>query len=189
MTVRRLVVRVFEGGRIVYGSHPTFTPVIERCTTPRDAGSERATSCGHDRGGTVLRSRSARLIPGTSTSSVTPDMRKSSRSVNSRLASRRQLIDSVRGWPKSSMPSLCIGGRSHEEDGEKPGVEQEVELARRLDKPVYLLGGFGGHTRSLLDRPRFLSSVDGMGENGLTEADNQLLCRVRSIPDAASTSS
>ena len=30
MTVRRLVQRVFEcGGRVVYGSHPTFTPIIE----------------------------------------------------------------------------------------------------------------------------------------------------------------
>ena len=30
MTVRRLVQRIFElGGRVVYGSHPTFTPIIE----------------------------------------------------------------------------------------------------------------------------------------------------------------
>ncbi len=39
---------------------------------------------------------------------------------------------------------ICLGGRLKGYEGEEPGVMQEARLALAHEKPLYLMGGFGG---------------------------------------------
>lgn len=42
---------------------------------------------------------------------------------------------------------ICLGGKTSGYEGEKPGVQEEAQLALEYNKPLYLMGGFGGATR------------------------------------------
>lgn len=44
---------------------------------------------------------------------------------------------------------ICAGGRTHGYKGILPGLLEEFILATRMNKPVFLLGGFGGLTSSI----------------------------------------
>lgn len=50
---------------------------------------------------------------------------------------------------------IALGGWGHDDDrpyesGPRPGVLEEIKLTLQSDTPLYLLGGYGGHTRLLL---------------------------------------
>jgi hypothetical protein len=175
--------RIFGGGgRIVYGSHPTFTLKIEQAALgladpykPKRVAMIVAMRYFNPE--TALESWDEYAMRHGRYAKIEP--------IGDFHTERQTALDELRELLAQQLDALvCIGGRSHEEDHEKPGVEQEVELVRIKDKPVYLLGGFGGHTQRLVHDRHFLQKVRGVGENGLTPADNELLCAVRSIPDA-----
>lgn len=44
---------------------------------------------------------------------------------------------------------ICMGGKTSGFEGREPGVIEEAKLALEYDKPLYLMGGFGGATRML----------------------------------------
>ena len=46
---------------------------------------------------------------------------------------------------------VALGGKLHGYGGVLPGVAEEALLTLRADKPLYLLGGFGGASRAVLD--------------------------------------
>jgi hypothetical protein len=46
---------------------------------------------------------------------------------------------------------VLLGGQVSEFKGKYPGLLEEALLALRSGKPVYLIGGFGGCTRSIVD--------------------------------------
>ena len=43
---------------------------------------------------------------------------------------------------------ICLGGKTTGYEGAKPGVMEEAALALECGKPLYLMGGFGGATRT-----------------------------------------
>ncbi len=46
---------------------------------------------------------------------------------------------------------ICAGGKEKGYKGIMPGVLEEIIIAIELNKPLYLLGGFGGITRKVCD--------------------------------------
>jgi len=44
---------------------------------------------------------------------------------------------------------ICLGGKTHGYSGYYAGVAEEAYFALKYDKPLYLIGGFGGATRSV----------------------------------------
>ena len=42
---------------------------------------------------------------------------------------------------------ICLGGKTSGYEGHEPGVQEEARLALEYNKPLYLMGGFGGATR------------------------------------------
>ena len=62
---------------------------------------------------------------------------------------------------------ICLGGRTTGYEGTEPGVIEEARLALRFDKPLYLIGGFGGATRGFGEQPEY-KGMDYWGKpNGL----------------------
>ena len=62
---------------------------------------------------------------------------------------------------------ICLGGRVKGYEGEEPGVMQEARLALARDKPLYLMGGFGGAARAFgsdaKSRRDYRDSWNGLG--------------------------
>lgn len=46
---------------------------------------------------------------------------------------------------------ICVGGRFSNYKGRMPGVLEEILLALKSEKPLYLLGGFGGITQAITE--------------------------------------
>lgn len=65
---------------------------------------------------------------------------------------------------------ICLGGKTDGYEGSKPGVEEEAELALEYGKPLYLVGGFGGATRSFGEN-RCPELNYWRAENGLDEQE------------------
>lgn len=50
-----------------------------------------------------------------------------------------------------STARIVLGGKTSKFNGSMPGIAEEVLISLQSHKPVYLLGGFGGCTREILD--------------------------------------
>jgi hypothetical protein len=137
------------GGRIVHGSHPTFTPVILRQAELQAADRNRPPI-------TLVMSelwakdlddfereqyeRSAEFVrvpqigeggPGD------PDVRNLSLT-----EMRRRLVQKMNVM-------IAVGGKQHSTDKLIPGVAEELSLARQRGMPCFLVGGLGGMAASL----------------------------------------
>ncbi len=95
---------------------------VERCTPPDDALS-RGGAAGPGHVTRLAKSVEGRYALGRSLSAM-----------------RRQAIAATRG-------RVVLGGRPHTFMGFLPGIVEEVLLAIRAGRPVYVLGGFGGAAR------------------------------------------
>ena len=168
LTVRRIAERAMaQGDVIVYGSHPTFTPIIEE---------EALKGFRPDLNRRVHMFVAKRYF--------TPVEWEDYYQRHARYAKVEPIgdfntpVDQALGELRDRMVSefdamICIGGKLHRDDrGNKPGVEEEYERALRHEPPipVYLLGGPGGCTREIYDR-RNPPKVP----NGLDDEDNQRL--------------
>ena len=64
---------------------------------------------------------------------------------------RKWELTALRHWLTALLAPgcrICLGGRLHGFEGDEPGVMQEARLALARDKPLYLMGGFGGAARA-----------------------------------------
>jgi hypothetical protein len=177
--LRRLVERVLgEDGSIVYGSHPTFTPIIET-VAPGLVGANQV--------GRVIMFVARHFFPKpekwdnffsrhSAYATVEPigsyDMPR-----NSALTEmRREMI-----WQTDAL--VCIGGKFHEDDtANQPGVEEEFGIAQKRAIPIYLIGTCGGYTRKLYE-DRFADKPT-MLRNHLTNIENEALAKSADVWDA-----
>jgi hypothetical protein len=137
------------GGRIVHGSHPTFTPIIlrqARLQAParfrkpvtlvmsdlwaRDLGTEDIDS---------LIDVAELVITKKIGSGGAEDTDTRNRSLT---AMRRVLVD-------AQNVMVAVGGKMHDKDGKIPGVGEEMKLAREKGIPRFLIAGLGGFARKL----------------------------------------
>jgi SLOG cluster2 len=169
LTVRRIAERALaDGHAIVYGSHPTFTPIIEDVALQQGLGPDQrrrvkmfvAKRYFTPEEWQVYRDRHARY------SEVEP--------IGDFNTAADQALRELRDRMVGEMDAMvCIGGKLHRDNkGTKPGVEEEYERAIRRDPPIpiYLLGGPGGCTRQLYDR-----HDPPKTSNGLNEDENRRL--------------
>jgi len=132
------------GGRIVHGSHPTFTPVILR------QARLHAANRGMKPVVLVMSELWAKDLPrdyreGVSDVAdflVTPQIgvggpENSETRNRSLTVMRKTLIEA-----QTSM--VAIGGKMHTKDGIAPGVGEEMELAAQKGIPRFLIAGMGG---------------------------------------------
>ena len=57
---------------------------------------------------------------------------------------------------------ICLGGKTTGYSGRYPGVMEEGMLALHYDKPLYLLGGFGGATRNVARCQKYWNNFNGL---------------------------
>lgn len=79
---------------------------------------------------------------------------------------------------------ICLGGKTTGYEGIEPGVIEEARLALEFDKPLYLMGGFGGATRWFGELPEY-KSIDYWGKsNGLDEKKKRELFETTDVERA-----
>ncbi len=158
------------GGRIVHGSHPTFTPIILR--QARLHAGERT-----QKPVTLIMSELwAKHLP--------PDYREGVADVADFIVTRQVGDggpDNVETWNRSLTEMrhlliesqnvmVAVGGKLHDRDGRNPGVGEEMDLAAQKGIPRFLIAGMGGFAAEYASEltPSSLN-------NGLSDADNALL--------------
>lgn len=137
------------GGRIVHGSHPTFTPIILRQARQHAADRERkpvtlvmSDLWARDLPENDLQSLSdvaEVLITRTIGAGGSQDVQTRNLSLS---AMRRVLID-------AQNVMVAVGGKMHSGDGNRPGVGEEMSLAENKGIPRFLVAGLGGFSRKL----------------------------------------
>lgn len=138
------------GGRIVHGSHPTFTPVIlhqarlhaaNRLRRPVTLVRSELWPMGEDDAQSFT--DIAELIITKKIGTKGPE---DPYTFNSSLtAMRRVLID-------AQNVMVAVGGKLHEGDGKTPGVAEEMRMAADKGVPRFLIGGLGGFSRDLASK-------------------------------------
>lgn len=79
---------------------------------------------------------------------------------------------------------ICLGGKEKGHEGVEPGVMEEARLALECEKPLYLLGGFGGATRSFGENDEYGCSRYWRADNGLEEAAKKELFNTTDVERA-----
>lgn len=137
------------GGRIIHGSHPTFTPVILRQARLQAGNRIRKPVT------LVMSELWAQDLSSADIDSVTDvaefvitkklgdkgpdDVETRNRSLS---AMRHVLIN-------AQNVTVAVGGLLHSGDGIVPGVAEEIHLAEQKGIPRFLIGGLGGFTKTL----------------------------------------
>jgi hypothetical protein len=128
------------GGSIVFGGHPTFTPLIIEAARLMVPGAER------DRV-TVFQSEWYVAPDSVEELSAQVTVRTVPRAADraaSLTAMRMAMIQ-----PGSAEAVVAIGGLTDEGRTHTPGIDEEVRLARLAGLQVYLFGATGGRTAEL----------------------------------------
>lgn len=167
------------GGRIVHGSHPTFTPVVLRQARLQAPNRVRkpVTLVMSDLWAAELKAEDVeamtdiaelvvtkKLGTGTATDADTRN--------RSLTAMRKVLVD-------AQNVMVAVGGKMHDKDGLIPGVGEEMKLASAKRVPQFLVAGLGGFARSLA-RQLTPSSL----HNGLSHAANVKLFSSKDVASA-----
>lgn len=158
------------GGRIVHGSHPTYTPVILRQARLHAGPRTRkpVTLVMSELWSKDLQEEDTQALTDVAELLVTRQIGNGdpsdARTRNDSLsAMRRVLID-------SQNVMVAVGGKMHAADGNIPGVAEEMELAEKKRLPRFLLAGMGGYAAEYA-RGLMPSTL----RNGLSEEQNILL--------------
>lgn len=158
------------GGRIVHGSHPTFTPVILRQARLHAGKRERkpVTLIMSELWAKDLPAEFSEGVEDVAEFIVTKQVGEGGpENVDTRnrsLTEMRQLLI------KSQNVMVAVGGMMHAKDGIIPGVLEEMELAGQKQIPRFLIAGMGGYAAQYA-RDMTPSSLN----NGLTDEENALL--------------
>lgn len=164
------------GGRIVHGSHPTFTPVIvhqarlhagRRTRKPitlviselwsRDMSGEE-----HQATADVAEIIITKVVG----SRGADDVETRNRSLS---AMREVLVESMN-------IIVAIGGKKHSGDGTIPGIQEELDLAAQQNIPRFVIAGMGGYAEEYA-RHLDPSSLN----NDLSRDANQFLLGSRDV--------
>jgi hypothetical protein len=76
---------------------------------------------------------------------------KPSASIEDRYVIAECLTDMRTTMATESKARILLGGRQAGYTGYLPGIVEEAYHSLRLNKPIYLLGGYGGATKSIVD--------------------------------------
>jgi hypothetical protein len=139
-----------RGGSVVFGGHPTFTPLIVDVarSTVGDLATERVTIYQSEYWVSPTLAEAYGRLAAIVLVPASDDKEESLTRMR-----RRMVGDSAADI------AVAIGGRTSEGGQHTPGVDEEIALAREASIPVYLLGAPGG-------RATELAAEAGMGPTG-----------------------
>jgi Patatin-like phospholipase/SLOG cluster2 len=165
--VRRFARRVFgRGGHIVYGSHPSFTPILlEEARRHYEQGGRR------DR----LTLAVSRYWSKPPNNAPTDEWRQVALVYETPEASgeqaRSESLELLRKWMVSRCDAIVVvGGKWWQPVAGRAGVPLELGMAVERGLPCFLLGGLGGAARDYVTQnPQILARL----KNGLDEAANR----------------
>jgi hypothetical protein len=158
------------GGRIVHGSHPTFTPVILRQARQHFSGGSKkpvtlimsklwAKALAKDFKGTV--SDVAELVV---TEQVGDGGPENIQTRNQSLTAMREVLIGRQNV------MVAVGGKLHAKDGIIPGIGEEMEMAAKKGIPRFLIGGMGGYAAKYAKE-----AIPASLNNGMSDEENALL--------------
>jgi hypothetical protein len=153
------------GGSIVFGGHPTFTPLLAEAARLVVPGREAERV-------TVYQSRwfaspsALQELEGMLTVVATEAAKKR----NDSLTIMRSAMCGL-----AANAVIAIGGRTAEGGTHEPGIDQELALARAAGSPAYLLGATGGRTAELAAEARLAPEPWETLANGLSVDQNEEL--------------
>lgn len=155
------------GGAIVFGGHPTFTPLITEAA--------RLTVPGHElERVTVYQSRwfaSPHALEDLATRATVVATDQAEDLEGSLTMMRTAMIQ-----PDAASAVLAIGGRTTEGGLHIPGIDEEVRLARAAHLAVFLLGAPGGQASVIADTERRAARPwAGLGNPMSSEANERLM--------------
>ena len=159
------------GGRIVHGSHPTFTPVILR-QARLHAGKERSRKPV-----TLIMSElwakdlPKEFIDGVVDVAEFVVTKRIGEGGPENVETRNRSLTEMRHFLIESQNAMvAVGGKMHDKDGVIPGVREEMELAAKKGIPRFLIAGMGGYAAKYA-KELTPSSL----HNGLSDDENALL--------------
>jgi hypothetical protein len=155
------------GGRVVHGSHPSFTPIILRQARLHSTRSDRppvtlvmSDLWYVDYPPDEIQSMTdvAELIV---TKKVGEGTDADANTRNASLTAMRKVLIAAQNI------MVAVGGKMHEKDGANPGVAEEMALAKTHKIPRYLIGGLGGYSQKLAAQltPKSLNNGLSMKKN------------------------
>jgi hypothetical protein len=164
------------GGRIVHGSHPTFTPVIlrqarlhakERLRKPvtlimSELWAEHLSD--EDR---AWLTDIAEFVSTKRVGEGGPEVPKTR---NQSLSAMRQVL------VNSQNIMVAVGGKMHRHGTLVPGIQEEMDLAGKKGIPRFLIAGMGGYSAEYAKHV-----VPTSFNNGLSNEQNALLLRTTDI--------
>lgn len=137
------------GGRIVHGSHPTFTPVILRQARLHAANRLRKplTLVMSELWAKDLTENDIKSMTDIAEFVITKQMGEggpgNTETRNRSLSAMRKVL------VNSQNIMIAVGGKMHSHDGKVPGVGEEMSLAAERGIPRFLIAGLGGFAREL----------------------------------------
>lgn len=159
------------GGRIVHGSHPTFTPVILR-QARLHAGKDRKRKPV-----TLIMSElwvndyPQEFFDGLADVAEFVVTKRIGDGGPQNVDTRNRSLTEMRHvLVESQNVMVAVGGKMHEKDNVIPGVREEMELAAKREIPRFLIAGMGGYAA------RYAKELTPSSlHNGLSDEDNALL--------------
>jgi len=140
------------GGRIVHGSHPSFTPVILRQARLHAGNRLRKpiTLVMSDLWADDLSPEEIGALTDVSELVIT---KKIGTGTAADTETRNRSLTVMRGvLINSQNVMVAVGGKMHGADGKIPGIGEEMELAEKKGIPQFLIAGLGGFARKLANR-------------------------------------
>jgi hypothetical protein len=174
-----------RGGTVVFGGHPTFTPLVldtAKRRRPKDfkGAVHLYQSMYFMKDGELEKLKSQATTFATETVSVADPATDPQAAAKNKAASltlmRRSMIDDAQ-----AAGLVVIGGRTAS-GGHSPGVDEEIRFARERGLPVFFVGSAGGRAAELCagmkadgwrDKPNSLSVEDN--EELLSSLDHGVL--------------
>jgi SLOG cluster3 family/TIR domain len=129
-----------RGGHLVFGGHPTFTPLVTEAGQRLlgDLARERITIYQSKYWVTNEIAEALSTLAEVNLIAAGHDRDASLSEMRQRMVNDEN-VDIV----------VAVGGRTHEGGAHQPGIDEEIALAREAMRPVYLLGAPGGRAAEL----------------------------------------
>lgn len=163
------------GGAIVFGGHPTFTPLVIEAARLIAPGRERERVTVYQSGWFASPAAVQELESLIRVRSIPAAMSR-----DSSLSVMRTAMCGI-----GAEAVIAIGGRTKEGGSHRPGIDEEVSLSRAAGSPAFLLGGAGGRAAELAVAARAEDPPFARLGNGLSLTDNERLLLTDEYEDVA----
>lgn len=159
------------GGRIVHGSHPTFTPVIlrqARLHASKDRSRKPVTLIMSE---LWAKDCSKEFVDGLADVADFEVSRQLGIGGPENVETRNRSLTEMRHLLiERQNVMVAVGGKMHRKDGLTPGVQQEMDFAAKKMIPRFLVAGMGGYTAEYAKELTPSSLL-----NGLSDSENERL--------------